>query len=364
MKLPRLRLGWLLVAAVFVFLGTNLVRAVLADEPTRPRPADVARAARSTTEPGDERLAVPAGNLVGGNGVVEPRDRETRVATSQGGRIARVLVEEGQRVAEGDALIELDAAIEAAALAVAEAELAAAEAELALRVRGSRAEDVLAATAEAEAGYARASLSVGVAERLQTAAQGGGATRDEVERARGQAEADRATAAQLEARRRASVSGSRREELVAARARRDAAAARRDQARAQLEVRTIRAPLAAEVLQVKVRAGEYAQPGGDPLVVLGDTTSLRARIDVDERELGRVRVGATARLRVSAWPGVDFAGRVVALGRRMGRKNVRTDDPVERNDTKILEVLVELAPPPAERPLFVGQRVIAFLDAR
>ena len=69
----------------------------------------------------------------------------------------------------------------------------------------------------------------------------------------------------------------------------------------------------------------------------------------------------TALLSVGMFFGIVL---MLEIGRRMGRKNVRTDDPVERNDTKILEVLVELAPPPADRPLFVGQRVIAFLDAR
>ncbi|HEX4473944.1 MAG TPA: hypothetical protein VH142_02635 [Polyangiaceae bacterium] len=44
----------------------------------------------------------------------------------------------------------------------------------------------------------------------------------------------------------------------------------------------------------------------------------------------------------------------------MGRKNVRTDDPVERNDTKILEVVVALDP--TER-LVVGQRVMGYIAA-
>ena len=42
----------------------------------------------------------------------------------------------------------------------------------------------------------------------------------------------------------------------------------------------------------------------------------------------------------------------------MGRKNVRTDDPAERNDTKILEVVLALD---AAEGLIVGQRVTCYL---
>ncbi len=35
-----------------------------------------------------------------------------------------------------------------------------------------------------------------------------------------------------------------------------------------------------------------------------------------------------------------FPGRVVRVGQILGRKNVRTDEPTERVDTKILETLI------------------------
>ena len=54
-------------------------------------------------------------------------------------------------------------------------------------------------------------------------------------------------------------------------------------------------------------------------------------------------------------------GLVVEVGRRMGRKNVRSDDPTERIDTKILEVLVELD---ETAGLVPGQRVMSFVGGR
>ena len=53
-----------------------------------------------------------------------------------------------------------------------------------------------------------------------------------------------------------------------------------------------------------------------------------------------------------------FETAVEEIGRRMGRKNVRTDDPVERNDTKILEVVLSVEDPTG---LVVGQRVVCYV---
>lgn len=44
----------------------------------------------------------------------------------------------------------------------------------------------------------------------------------------------------------------------------------------------------------------------------------------------------------AAYGGRRFEGRVIRVGRILGRKNIRTDEPRERVDMKILEVLVEL----------------------
>jgi HlyD family secretion protein len=56
-----------------------------------------------------------------------------------------------------------------------------------------------------------------------------------------------------------------------------------------------------------------------------------------------------------------FPGRIVRVGRMLGKKNVRTDEPAERVDTKVLETLVELNDG-HELPL--GLRVQAFISSK
>jgi HlyD family secretion protein len=51
---------------------------------------------------------------------------------------------------------------------------------------------------------------------------------------------------------------------------------------------------------------------------------------------------------------------VAEIGRRMGRKNVRTDDPTERLDTKILEVVIDLDD---TTKLVPGLRLTSYIQA-
>ncbi len=352
--------GALAVAATAFMLST-VARAVTAQPSTSPNAADVRNAARVEAPrrgQRDDRDALPHGELVAGNGVVEPADRETRVAASVAGRIARIAVREGQRVRSGEILAELDGAAERAALAAAEADVSVSEAELARARRGTRAEDLDATRAETEAARARAALSAEVLARTERLAGTGDATGDELSRARRQAEVDAASMRQADARGRAAVNGTRREDLQVAVARLRAAQARRDQARAVAERLVVRAPIDAEVLFVKYRIGEYYAPNGEALMILGDTRALRARIDVDEREIARIRLNGDGFVTADAFPGRRVAGRVVEIARRFGRRNVRTDDPAERIDTKVLEVVLALSDAAGLVP---GQRVIGYV---
>ena len=66
------------------------------------------------------------------------------------------------------------------------------------------------------------------------------------------------------------------------------------------------------------------------------------RVEVDETEVSKVRPGQKAYVTADAFGNQKFWGRVVRVGEQLGRKNIRTDEPTERVDTKILETLVEL----------------------
>ncbi len=82
------------------------------------------------------------------------------------------------------------------------------------------------------------------------------------------------------------------------------------------------------------------------------------RVEVDETEVGRVSVGQKAYVTADAFPGQKFWGQVIRAGEQLGRKNIRTDEPAERVDTKVLEALIELYP---GVQLPIGLRVDSFI---
>jgi HlyD family secretion protein len=361
------RTSWVKVSLTAVGAGLvalSIGKGLAAGPPAVPTPADTARSTRELPAPApgaDPRTEVPTGALVAGNGLVESLGREAKLSPHVGGVVERVLVTEGQRVELGAPLLELASTTERASLAAAEAAVKQAEAELTRTLRGTRYEEIEAATRDAAAARARAELSATVLARQEALAKGGASTPDEVDRARGAALADAESARAAESRAKQARNGSRPEDVAVARSKVETAAAQRDEAKARLERMVLRAPAGGEILEVKVRAGEYVQPGGEAAIVLGDTSKLRVRMDLDERDLGKVRVGAAAFATADAFPGQRFAGRVTELGRKMGRKNVRSDDPIERIDTKILEVVIDLD---AGRELVPGLRVMAYAESR
>lgn len=360
--------GGVRVTLFFLLLGTcgvQIARNAVAAPVTEPIAKDEKKAERTAASrvggaDVQNPLPPPASEVVGGNGVVEPAHRETKVAAEVSAVVARVLVQEGEQVDAGQLLVQLDDTVEQAALAAAQADLEAERANLTKSLKGVRVEDRDEVAAQVEAAKARAELSADVLQRTQQLAKTGATTPDELERARRQSQTDAANLQASEARLRAAEAGSRREDISFQRARVAAAEAKVQQAQAQVDRLAVRAPAAGEVLQVKVRPGElYTLSGSaDGLVVMGDTSKLRVRMDVDERDVAAVKEGAAAYVTADAFGDRRFDGRVVEIGKRFGRKNVRTDDPVEKNDTKILETVIELEGHP---PLVVGQRVVAFV---
>jgi ABC exporter DevB family membrane fusion protein len=356
---------WTLAVVLLLSAGCAvlIVRTALAGPQNVPGPRDVDNARRVVVPEsgGDERTLLVDGDYVAGNGIVEPRDREIKVDGESPGRIAAVRVKEGEHVEPAAILVELSNGTERARVDAARAQLDSAKAELARTVKGMRKEDVEAIVADTASIAAKAQLSQTSLQRVQSLQKTGASTLDELDRAARQAESDAKALESAEAKRKAALSGSRAEDILAARANVAARKAALDEAEVALTRTQIRAPIGGEVLQVKVRAGEYYAPGGaDPLVILGDTSVLRARIDVDERDVDRVRVGAKAFVTANAFSGRRVPARVVEVGKRMGRKNLRTDDPTERIDTKILEVVAELD----ERDgLLPGLRVVGYISA-
>jgi multidrug resistance efflux pump len=127
----------------------------------------------------------------------------------------------------------------------------------------------------------------------------------------------------------------------------------------ELERLGVAAPRDGEVLQVNVRPGEYAgTPPGSALLMLGSTQSLHVRVDIDEQDIGRYRAGIPGVAMPRGFPDLKYDLQFVRIEPFVVPKRSLTGDNTERVDTRVLQVIYEVAK--NEPPLYVGQQVDVF----
>jgi multidrug efflux pump subunit AcrA (membrane-fusion protein) len=152
-------------------------------------------------------------------------------------------------------------------------------------------------------------------------------------------------------------------ELEEATAQIAAAQAQAEAAQVELDRSVVRSPIDAEVLQVKLRAGEFAPaaPTTTPLVLLGRSKPLHVRVDVDEHEGWRVRAGAEGVGHLRGNADVKTPLHFVRFEPFVVPKRSLTGDSTERVDTRVLQVIYRVERD--DLPLFVGQQLDVFIDA-
>ncbi len=83
--------------------------------------------------------------------------------------------------------------------------------------------------------------------------------------------------------------------------------------RLDLEDRTVRSPLSGVVDRKFVEAGEYVSPG-QRLMLLHDPAQVWIEANIKETDLRRLAVGQAVRVRVDAYPEETFEGKVERIG--------------------------------------------------
>lgn len=310
--------------------------------------------------------------------------REAKIATKAPGRVAVVLVKEGQRVGTGTPLMRLDAAELAAQEAQARADLQAARARLAQMQAGARPEErrqAAAAVVQAQArlqafergarpqerqqaadAVARAKAGLDLAQadaqRMRSLHEMGAISRQALDAAEMQLRQAQVTYNSALQQQSLVHEGPRIEDVQAARAAADAAqqAARLVEqgprseeidfaaaqvaraegflaaARVRLADATIRAPFAGTIVQRAVEPGESVSPGA-PSFALAQLDEVFIELAVPERSRATLTPGQAATIGIDALPGRVFTGRVdeirpaAALASRTFVVKVRVSNP-------------------------------------
>lgn len=300
-------------------------------------------------------------NLVAAPGRVEPVTEDIRLGSELNGKLKEVLVEEGEHAHKGQVLAVLVNDDYRAEVESYTAQMASKEADLRKTVNGARREqrrEAEASVKQAEAVFENARADM---DRHQKLYQQGVTAREDAEHYEREYKVAKAQYDAVAQHFKFVDEETREEDVSRATADLGLARAQLDGARARCEKTFLRAPIDGVLLRRYHRAGESVTNSAnvpDPVFSLGNRETLRVRVDVDETDVAKVRVGDRAYVTADAFGTKKFWGHVVRIGAELGRKNIRTDEPTERVDTKILETLVELDD---ARELPVGLRVDAFI---
>jgi HlyD family secretion protein len=220
-------------------------------------------------------------SVVQASGKIEPK-RKVDISADISGRVVRVAVEEGQWVNAGDLLLRIEPTQYVAAVRRAEAAVSQSQA---------RAAQQRAQLTKAQSDLNRAEQLSRTNELVSAA---------DVEQARTQVQVAE-------------------QEYQAMRFAINQSQAAVSEARDQLSKTTIVAPMSGRVTRLNIEQGETAVVGtmnnpGSLLLTIADLSVMEAKVQVDETDVPGLTLGDSASVKVDAFPGQAFSGRVTAIG--------------------------------------------------
>jgi HlyD family secretion protein len=298
---------------------------------------------------------------VSANGEIKPK-KYVNVSSNMMGRIVRMPVKEGDRVRDGELLVQLESIQSEADVQAAEATLDAAQTDVEGMSASIRSAEAAVASAKAEitrseADLARTKQDFDRAENMSRegliAKEAHDRSKADYDIAVSQLNAAKARLAQADA------------QLAQTLKQRDGTTIRIMQQRAaltrakdQFAKTTIRSTLDGIITYLPVNEGEIAIVGvqnqaGTVLMTIADMSVITAEVKVDETDIVNVKIGQEAKIKVDALGDRELMGHVSevgnsALSRTNGTSSTTTGGSQEAKDFKVVVTLDN--PPPELRP--------------
>jgi hypothetical protein len=145
-------------------------------------------------------------------------------------------------------------------------------------------------------------------------------------------------------------------------AQKKAAEASQQSVKVLLDRLTVRAPRDGTILQLRIRAGEWAGTDAkNPSLILGRTDILQARVDIDEQNALRIRDGQKAVAHIKGDRDNPITLKLEYIEPYVVPKTSLTGASTERVDTRVLQVIFSFTPQQGQR-VYVGQQVDVFIE--
>ncbi|MBN1588473.1 MAG: HlyD family secretion protein [Pirellulales bacterium] len=304
----------------------------------------------------------PRQHMIYADGRIEGSTPEIELRPQMTGQITNVYVEEGQAVEAGEVLLTLDDRQYRCDVALAAAELEMAKAQRERLLNGAHPQQRSEARAMYEAKRAEWERARVSWERINNLREARAVSQQEADDKKTLLDTLTAEVAAAKARMIRLDASARPDEVEIENARIQAASARLELAKVRQDQTVLRAPCRGQILKVDCREGELTSPASaEPAIIMADTSHYYVRAYVDELDAPRLKLGMNATITADGLPGDGLKGRVIRLSPRMGHKELWSNRPTERQDTKTREIWIELED---EHSLLLGLRVDVVVDPR
>lgn len=279
------------------------------------------------------------------------------VSPQVSGRLLTLNIEEGRRATKGEVLGEIESTEYRADVARATAALALSRNKLRELENGNRPEEI--EQSQAELAEAEASLKQLEAEwkRNSQLVASNVVTEQEFELTESRYLAIQRRVERLRFALKLMKDGPRIERIEVARAEVQQAEAELEKAQWRLDNCTIRAPISGTILKKNAEEGNIVNPiafnGSYSICDMADLSDLEVSLDIQERDLSRIRTGQRCKVRADAFPERIYQGIVSRLM------------PIADRAKGAVQVRVKLTVPPEEEGVYLKPEmgaVVSFLN--
>ena len=234
---------------------------------------------------------------------------KTDITPKVGGYLVELKVREGDAVPKGQVVAVIDRPDLKAQLWRDEAALAKARAQLRDLEEGARLQELQEAAANLAAAKSQAVKARTDFNRYSTLFREGAISTQQLDTSRSAHEVAANALTAAESRYSLLLAGSRPETIAAQRLEVERSEAVLAASRTQVADLEVSSPLAGRVLSKNYERGEYVNAGA-AIATVGDLDDCWVKIYVSTEQLGKIRLGQAARVKIDAYPDKSFRGEI------------------------------------------------------
>lgn len=269
------------------------------------------------------------------------------------GRINKIYVKEGDAVHKDQVVAELENEDLQALVNQGKRELDVAKARLTEVESGARPEEIKQADARLKGDQARLVEARDQLQRNRDLRKQNMIPQATLDSAEAAFKAAKAAVTESAQRKQLLIKGPKPETVQLYRNQVQQAEATLDYYRKRLDKTRIRSPIDGTVIERYLDEGEGVTPE-IPILAVADLSKIWINAEVDETDIGRVKLGEQAQITANAYPGQTFTGHVSEIAHYAGVRKIRPSNPSVNLGLKVVQVKIQLD---GQTPLRLGMSV-------